>query len=257
MVAHVLLIVGPSSAQPVDHLTAAEESFRAGCAATGDARPLFRNAAEHYAALRHRGVDNVALHRNEGNARFLAGDVPGAILAYRRGLRIDPDDEELRTGLRMARTQVPFVTAAARERFAPAEVPAARAWSLLRRGGLAATAILAVIGWPCVARWRMTRDGFWARIGGLVLVLAAAAAGGTVAEAVKRNRDEAVPIAVTVRPVVVRAGDGPTYPPRIETPFPPGTEASVVGRRGAWVRLALADGTVGWVSAGDVAVIGS
>src|SRR5207248_1790069 len=59
------------------------------------ARPLFRQSADQFEELRHRGAANPALFRDAGNACLLAGDLPGAVLAYRRGLRLAPDDREL------------------------------------------------------------------------------------------------------------------------------------------------------------------
>src|SRR5262249_46372460 len=74
------------------------------------ARLCFLECAELYAALRQRGADNAALDRNLGNAYLLGGDLPRAILAYRRGLACAPSDRRLQECLDFARSQVAYPT---------------------------------------------------------------------------------------------------------------------------------------------------
>jgi len=47
--------------------------------------------------------------------------------------------------------------------------------------------------------------------------------------------------------VLLRAGNGPLYPTRIDSPLPPGTEARLLGERGSWGLIELTDGPTGWV----------
>src|SRR5262245_6057838 len=70
------------------------------------ARPCFLRAAACYEELHRRGVRNPALYRNLGNALLLSDDLAAAIVSYRRGLRLSPRDEELRSCLEAARAQV-------------------------------------------------------------------------------------------------------------------------------------------------------
>ena len=101
----------------------AEELFRQGTllapSAPDDAQHCFACSAQFYERLRQAGADNPALYRNLGNAYLLADDLPAAILAYRRGLRLDPNDTQLQQGLAFARQQVVFPASAAQT--APAE----------------------------------------------------------------------------------------------------------------------------------------
>src|SRR5262249_52051671 len=91
-----LLILAASSAWAATEsenggLMRAEMFFFAGTARRDNdalARPLFRQAAEEFAQLRLQGANSAELNYDEGNARFLAGDLPGAILAYHRGLQL-------------------------------------------------------------------------------------------------------------------------------------------------------------------------
>src|SRR6516165_4265113 len=90
-------------------LAEAEAAFQLGVERRfepAEARGNFLRAAELYEQLRQRGASSPALLRNLGNAYLLAGDVPKAILAYRRGLRVAPSDRRLQEGLSWARSQV-------------------------------------------------------------------------------------------------------------------------------------------------------
>src|SRR5262249_53455448 len=86
---------GDATVAGADLLDRAEAAFRAGVSArqnSGETRRCFREAASHYETLRQRGADNADLEGNLGNAYLLAGDLARAILAYRRGLRLNPGD---------------------------------------------------------------------------------------------------------------------------------------------------------------------
>src|SRR5437773_1229663 len=76
----------------------AEEAFERGVARRQQgekSRALFVEAARDFEELRRRGARNPMLQRNLGNAYLLADDLPRAILAYRCGLRLAPDDRAL------------------------------------------------------------------------------------------------------------------------------------------------------------------
>src|SRR5262249_23106328 len=86
------VIQATTSGPPVateEVLRQAETSFTEGVRLREEpdkARPQFRRSADLFAELHRRGIANPALFRDEGNACLLADDLPGAILAYRRGL---------------------------------------------------------------------------------------------------------------------------------------------------------------------------
>src|SRR5207249_798462 len=90
-----------------------EAAFEQGVKARGtpEETKLFQLAAEHYEELRRRGVHNAALYQNQGNALLLAGDLPEAVLAYRRGLRLNPNDRQMRANLAYARDRVIYSSA--------------------------------------------------------------------------------------------------------------------------------------------------
>ena len=47
--------------------------------------------------------------------------------------------------------------------------------------------------------------------------------------------------------VLLRKGNGLTYPPRYDTPVNRGVEARLLFDRGEWLQIELAGGEVGWV----------
>jgi tetratricopeptide (TPR) repeat protein len=227
-----------------------ESSFYAGVARRDNdalARPLFRQAADVFAELRLGGADSPELHRNEGNALLLSGDLPRAILAYHRGLRLNPDDAELRQALNYARSRVEFPTTEDRSALA------ARAESLhwakyaLRRWGLWFIAGLAAAGWMATVRWRVTREGAWGWAGGAILALAVVVIAGRIEEFRIRQKESSAAFAVVRRSSMLRKGDGPSFAPRRDDPLPAGSELTIRQERGNWLQVELSDGSLGWL----------
>src|SRR5262245_30775323 len=58
--------------------------------------------------VRPRRGSNPDLHLNEGNAQVLAGQLPDAILAYQRGMRLAPSDSRLRDNLTYVRQRIAY-----------------------------------------------------------------------------------------------------------------------------------------------------
>src|SRR5262249_54987163 len=106
----LLLGVSPSLSD-AELLERAESAFAEGVRLRDKparAKRHFAEAAEAYAQLHARDFVNADLCRNEGNAWLLAQNVPRAILAYRRGLRLSPADRGLREALDFARGKVRY-----------------------------------------------------------------------------------------------------------------------------------------------------
>jgi hypothetical protein len=209
------------------------------------ARHYFWRAARNYGiALRER--ENPDLWLNDANSLVLAGNMPRAILAYRRGLNLDPDCADLRQGLEYARSRVDF---AGDERAKLTPRPESFGWlrSPLRRFGLFALAATSAIGWFSLTRWRMTRSRSALFVAVGFLALAVALAAGRLLDAEARRQAAHEPLAITVREVVLRQGDGPSFAPRRDSPLPAGVELTVRIDRGRWVQVELADGTLGWL----------
>jgi tetratricopeptide (TPR) repeat protein len=214
------------------------------------ARPHFRRAALCFEELNRRGAHNATLYLNLGNAWLLAGELPHAILAYRRGVRLAPEDPALQTGLAAAREQVAYPSGSTLGRPAVDHRPP---WlpRLSSDWMFAASVVLYFVAWVCLTRWLMNR----ARrllVAGLLALLAAGLLTFFILAATHDEGDK------TVRPLVViaddgvllRKGDNLNFPQRYDTPLNKGVEARLLFERGEWLQIELAGGEVGWVPRG-------
>ena len=237
----------------------AEDEFARGVEARDDrnkAIPHFLAAEQYFEELRRRGADNPQLYRNLGNAALLADDLSRAVLSYRRGLHLSPTDAGLRAGLEEARARVAYGSDGG---FGPPSDDGRPPW-LPRIGSdwfvLGAAACYAV---ACVllTRWLMVRGRRWL-FGGAAALAAAGCLTSLLVLAVRSERqDRERPLAVICQDgVLLRKGDGLTYPPRYDTPLNKGVEARRLFERGGWVQIELSGGEVGWVPDGCVLIDG-
>src|SRR5687767_8387905 len=87
----IVLLAGLGSARAQEPATwdRAVADFHDGAsrlARNESSRTAFTNAARRFAELERAGMRGPELYGNLGNACYLAGQIPEAILAYRRGL---------------------------------------------------------------------------------------------------------------------------------------------------------------------------
>lgn len=211
-----------------------------------EAAKAFAQAAARYDELRRSGINNAALSRNQGNASLLAGNLPAAILAYRRGLRLAPADQGLREALSCAREQVVYSS--------PQALGRPRVdWPLwLPRPSTGAQYVTALflhcLGCLMVARWWLTRGAGLLPAAAGCWMIAAILAVVLVRENREARADVEKPVAVIAADdVVLRRGNGPAYPAAYETPLHRGVESRIRFIRGDWVQIELAGGEVGWV----------
>ncbi len=209
----------------------------------------FRAAARAYETLNERGAANADLYRNLGNAYWLAGDAPRSILAYRLGLRLAPQDGELRQLLAGAREQVVYPPSSTLGR--PAEEVRPRWLALIPPGWLFAAAVLVYVGGcVCLTRWMMIRHPPYLAEAVVALVVALGLGGWS---AWSRWDGLPRPIAVIARDgVLLRKGNGAAFPPWSATPLNRGVEAEVLHDRDGWLQVELAGGEIGWVSEAEV-----
>ena len=231
-------------------LATAEMAFQAGRVRPDDpagARSSFLQAAEAYEELRRRGADNAALYSSLGNACVLAGDLPRAILAYRRGLRIAPSDRRLQEGLAFARSQVVYPPGSTLGRPPVDQRPP---WLPRVPSGWYLTSALVANGLGCIAfaRWWMTRRRRLLSLSAAAFLAALLLFAGLVAEEWRDADFANRPVVVVADDgVLLRSGNGFRYPPRCETPLNRGVEARLLYVRGDWLQVELAGGEVGWV----------
>ena len=209
-----------------------------------DSAAAFRSAAH---ALESDSLPpSPAVSFKAGNAWFLAGDLPNAIAAYRRGLALDPANTDLRTAIEFAREQVQFPPAPELARLLPPEPQYWPAWlSLASTGGYAFAAYCAAC--LTATRWRMTRRRCWLVAAGLFFMAGIAPTIGTGMEWWQARCDAAEPIVVVNRDVPLRAGNGVDYPPRLD--LPRGCEVRRLFERGSWLQVQTGGGIVGWAPA--------
>ena len=211
-----------------------------------EARKCFARAAKLYEQLRQTGVNNAALDRDLGNACLLSGDLPRAILAYRRGLLLAPHDHELQRNLAFAREEVvlppPSNLGRPPVEHRPPWLPRFPLWA----PGLALG--LYALGWLALTRWCMVRRGTWLIAASITLTLSALLGAGLGWEAWEDHRERRYPLVVIAEDgVLLRKGNGLSYPPTSDTPLNRGVEAHLRFERGPWLQIELSGGEIGWV----------
>jgi tetratricopeptide (TPR) repeat protein len=241
-------------------LQRAETAFHAGVqlrqTKPGRALQSFREAAADYEELHRRGAENADLERNAGNAWLLAGDLPRAILAYRRGLRLAPNDGDLREHLAAAREEVVYPPPGG---FGRPPVDQHPPW--LPRLGPAVFLVAAlgvyILAWLAMTRWAMTHRR-WLLAAGIAAFAVALVLGAGWAWLQQEERDETSQPLVVIQSdgVLLRGGNGLSYPALYKTPVNRGVEARLLARRGDWLKIRLADGDSGWVP-GEYALVDS
>jgi hypothetical protein len=244
------LSVTAANASDADLQRQAVDSFAEGVRLREEsekARPLFRRSADLFEELRRRGAANPALFRDQGNACLLADDLPGAILAYRCGLRLAPNDRALQQLLAAAREQVVYKQPG---RFARPPINHRPPW--LPRLPVGATLLLACAfygaGWLSLTRWRMLRRGPFLSLALGLFAVAALLAAALAVEATQRRGEVARPLVVIAHDgVLLRKGNGELYPRRHETPVNRGVEARLLFERDGWLQVELSGGESGWV----------
>jgi tetratricopeptide (TPR) repeat protein len=240
----------PAGLTDSEVLERAEAEFEEGVKlrqAREQAQPHFRNAAACFEELRQRGLANAALYRDLGNAYFLAGDLPRAILSYHRGLRLAPNDADLRESLAEARERVVYPASGDLGRPRSTERPPwlphfGSGWLML------AAMICYVLGCLGLMRWRMVLRERLLFISLIALALAGVLSGWLMLRAGELRENEAQPLVVIARDgVLLRRGNSTTFPPRYDTPVNRGIEGRMLFERGGWVQIELSGGEIGWV----------
>jgi hypothetical protein len=219
------------------------------------ARPYFLDAAKHFEDLHRRGVRNSELYRDLGNAYLLAGNVPQAILAYRRGLRVAPRDRVLHANLTYAREQVDFPTP---DRFGRPPQDDWPPWLPRPTLGFMLASVVVLYAGGCILlmRWWMTRQSGLLYGASAVFLFLVVPVLGTVHEAWRERQKERHPLVVVAADgLTLRNGNGMAYPSRYDGKMlNRGVEARLLFDRDDWLNVELADGETGWVRRIDVLV---
>jgi hypothetical protein len=245
----------PSDAEQ-EILNQAETAFQLGVNSRGtsEEKEHFKQAAEYYETLQRLGVHNAVLCKNLGNANLLAGDWPVAILAYRRGLLLNPNDHQMRANLAFARDQVVYSSA---DNFAR---PPVTYWlpRLPRLTvGISFFLILIFYGlaWFGVTfSWTsQLQSRQWTLWAGTVGVALFAAIFVLQARADKLEVEKPV-VVIGADQTYLLKGNHSFYPRAYDTPLNRGVEARLLQIRGEWVQIELDGGEMGWVARGNVLI---
>lgn len=240
-----------------DLIDQAFDAQDAGRKAKGDPREAhvhFARSAACWEEIHRRGWTGPDLFRNLGNAYLLAGDLPRAILAYRQGLRLDPVNRPLRANLEVARAEVVYPPPGTLGRPPDASWPR---W--LPRPGLPLIWRLGIVAygifWLLLTRWIMVRHAWLLAAAAGMLALTVTLTTCLCLEMRSQANAAQYPVVVVARDgVVLRKGNGLSYPPRNPTPLNRGVEAQQLFTRGDWLQIRLAGGEVGWVPVAEVLV---
>ena len=118
--------------------------------------------------------------------------------------------------------------------------------------GFLLLALAYTTGCVCLTRWRMVREVRWLVAGLLLFAIAIVPAWHLVQQ---WRGGPPRPIVVVARDgVLLRKGDGTSFPPWFETPLNRGVEAELLFERDGWLQIELPGGEVGWVSASEAVV---
>ena len=207
---------------------------------------LFANAERVWRPLAAAHPHAAELQVDWGNAALGAQDAGRAVLAYRRALHTAPGNDRASANLAWLRDRLPIwlprpASAGAldtllfwRDRFTVAQLYLAGGFAFaIGALGLAAAQL---------RRFRALRP-----VATLALVVwLAAIVPAPFAE------DDSAAVLLTDG-VALRSADSAGASPAFANPLPAGTEVTVLESRAPWVRVALADGTAGWLPASAVA----
>jgi tetratricopeptide (TPR) repeat protein len=207
----------------------------------------FQLAADYYEELRRRGVRNPALFLNLGNAYLLADDIREAILTYRRGLQLNPNNLEMRTNLTYARDQVVYSSA---DSFARPPESLWPPWLPRWTPGmsLGATFLFYVMSWIGLAhRWAF-RPGSWPWLPGIGVAGALCFVVIFLFQKRAEKMEAEYPmVVISADRTYLHKGNHSLYPRAYDTTLNRGVEARLVQIRGNWLQIELAGDQVGWV----------
>jgi hypothetical protein len=218
------------------------------------ARKDFADAADRYRALHELGVRSPGLYLALGNAATLADRWPEAIWAYQQGLKLDPNNTDLRAHLAFVRAKVIYPPAnlgRPEPDLWPAWLYRPTEYEFILVGGLSyvLACLLATIG--CV------RGSARLLVAASVLIGIATGAGLGYWHASRQEIfDQEMPRIVLLHNTSFQRGNGASYPQHPILPvLPRGMEARRLHTRGGWLAIRLSTGEVGWIPANAALVV--
>ena len=230
-------------------LADAERSFSEGVMTRNDAataRKHFSRSAQDYDELWRNGHRNPALARNRARAHRLAGNLPEAIAALHAGLAVARYDRSLQVELEDARSAIRYPHDDLAEQCRPRPIGGigtrmSALEACLAAGGLW---LLVCLG---AARFAMTRVPAWLFASGIALLALATLGGFWWHDHDRQSEANARPLLIVKDETALKLGNGESWPDRAKWKLPRGVEVRELARRGGWIQVELAGGTVGWL----------
>ena len=237
-------------------VTAAQAAYDRGVAAKRDdpdaARAAFEDAAAGFREALAQVGPNGELWFNLGNAELQLGHIGQAILAFRSAEALLGSTSKVQASLTYARSlrrdQIPSRGGAA---LLQQVIDARNLLPPFAR--LLLTLLINALFWGLLCL-RLVRRVPWLAIAASGLVAALLAFTVALDLRAWSSRDEGV---VVADEVVLRTGNGEGFGPAINERLSSGLEVRILEQRPAWLRVALPDGTEGWLREGEVGVVGA
>lgn len=207
---------------------------------------IHESAADIRRVIDTHHIHTADIYHALGNAHMLLGEQGQAVLAYKRGERIDPTDPRLKDSLSQARAQVKIRVEPSTTRrlvdllmswrgIVPRSLLWGGFWAMFTVGWLLLTARVAF----AAPRW-FTVFAIWLLGVGLVPIIALAA------EWLLYMRADQV--VLTQDSTIARSGpDDSIYEPVYTEPLSAGVEATLLETRDGWAHLELANASTCWV----------
>jgi hypothetical protein len=238
----------PAASAPGVRLEDARQAYAEALAQTDrDARTrAFARAEALFRAFVDTCPDCPALLTDWGNAALGAQDLGRATLAYRRALALDPGHDRAERNLAWVRERAPaWLPRPGHESAADSLFFWHYVLSLPARHLIAAVAFAAAVLLLAPWAWRPRLR----RALALVPIVIWLAMMGSILVAPDLGADAVVLADATV----LRTADSAGAPPSLPNPLPAGAEVAVREVRGGWARVALANGTTGWLPSDAIA----
>ncbi len=214
----------------------------------------YSRAATLYGTILARGEYSARLYYNMGNACFKSGNLAGAVLNYKRALRLAPANEDARYNLALAEAQTKDKIVAVPEFFLKRWTRELRdalgctAWSVMSVVCFAAALALLLL-FLLANRIPVRKTGFYGTVAAALLFVATTSFAVSSRESILAN-DEAVVMATAIP---VKAS-----PDRSATDLfvlHAGTSVRVIAEVDEWREIVIADGKRGWVESRNIEVI--
>ena len=200
----------------------------------------FARAEGMFRAIADTCPDCPALLTDWGNAALGAQDLGRATLAYRRALALDPGHDRAERNLTWVRERGPaWLPQPGRESAADSLFFWHYALSLPARHVVAAVAFAVAVLLLAPWAWRPRLRRSLAVLPALIWL--------AMMLSILYARDPGADAVVLTDATVMRTADSAGAPPALPNPLPAGAEVVIREDRGSWTRVALADGTTGWL----------